>query len=61
VAAGEWVAAAIVKRDDLPLGTRLAGPAIIEEPDSTTYVPPGFMAEVHPTWCLVLQASGAAR
>ena len=55
VAAGEWSEAIIVKRDELPVGRRLEGPAIIEEPDSTTYVPPGFSAEVHPTWCLVVQ------
>jgi N-methylhydantoinase A len=55
VAAGEWSEAIIVKRDELPVGRRLEGPVIIEEPDSTTYVPPGFSAEVHPTWCLVVQ------
>ncbi|CAN5563606.1 hydantoinase/oxoprolinase family protein [soil metagenome] len=58
VAPGEWVDATIARRDALPVGHRLAGPAIIEEPDSTTYVPPGFEAEVQPTWCLVLQAVG---
>jgi N-methylhydantoinase A len=58
VAPGEWVDATIARRDALPVGQRLAGPAIIEEPDSTTYVPPGFEAEVQPTWCLVLQAVG---
>ena len=44
-----------------PSGCRLTGPAIIEEPDSTTYVPPGFDVEVHPTWCLVMQATEEAR
>ena len=47
------------KRADLPTGYRLPGPAIIEEPDSTTYVPPGFDARgAIPTSCLVLQATG---
>ena len=35
-------------------GFRIAGPAIVEEPDSTTWIPVGFAAEVHPTSCLVL-------
>ena len=42
-APGEWVDAAIVARATARRrGARSAGPAIIEEPDSTTYVPPGF-------------------
>jgi N-methylhydantoinase A len=52
---GVWVDARVVRRDALPVGGRVDGPAIIEEPDSTTYVPPDFRAEVHPTWCLVLE------
>lgn len=53
-AAGQWVDATIWKRADLPVGFEIDGPAIIEEPDSTTWVPVGFHAEVHPTSCLVL-------
>ena len=33
-------------RPDLPAGARLSGPAIVEQLDSTTVVPPGFSAEV---------------
>lgn len=33
-------------RSDLPAGTLIAGPAIIEQLDSTTLVPPGWQAEV---------------
>jgi N-methylhydantoinase A len=58
VAAGEWVDAVIRKRAGLDIGATVTGPAIIEEPDSTTYVPPGFEARVHPTWCLVLEQAG---
>ena len=54
VAAGRWEDAVVFKRGDLPIGFRFAGPAIVEEPDSTTYVPPGFTAEVDPTSCLLL-------
>ena len=34
------------RRDDLPCGFRFAGPAIVEQVDSTTVVPPGAAAEV---------------
>jgi N-methylhydantoinase A len=52
--AGRWVDATIWERADLPAGFRVEGPAIVEEPDSTTWIPLGFTAEVHPTSCLVL-------
>jgi N-methylhydantoinase A len=35
------VEASIVWRPGLAAGTRIAGPAVIEEPNSTTFVPPG--------------------
>ena len=57
VAPGTWADAAILSRDELPIGYRFEGPAIVEEPDSTTYLPPGFVGEVHPTACLVLTPS----
>ena len=34
------------------------GPLLIEEPDSTTYVPPGCRLEVDRSGCLVLNLSG---
>lgn len=33
-------------RPDLPAGARLSGPAVVEQLDSTTVVPPGFSAEI---------------
>ncbi len=36
----------IYARGDLPAGIRLAGPAVIDQLDSTTLVPPGWTAEV---------------
>jgi len=54
VAPGRWAEATIWKRADLPVGFRIAGPAIVEEPDSTTWIPDGFRAVVDPTSCLVL-------
>jgi N-methylhydantoinase A len=55
VGPGTWADAAILRRADLTPGTTLVGPAIIEEGDSTTYVPPDFRATVDPTYCLILQ------
>jgi N-methylhydantoinase A len=40
------VDAAVYQRDDLPAGTRITGPALIDQLDSTTLVPPGVVAEV---------------
>jgi N-methylhydantoinase A len=60
VAPGTWREAQICRRSDLETGTRLDGPLIVEEPDSTTYVPEDFGLEVHDSGCLVLSpVSGA--
>ena len=34
------------RRADLPAGLRLVGPAVVEQLDSTTVIPPGVDAEV---------------
>jgi N-methylhydantoinase A len=34
------------ERDQLPVGTRLSGPVILTQPDSTTWVPPAWDVEV---------------
>ena len=36
----------VYRRDDLPAGTTLEGPAVIEQLDSTVLVPPDVPAEV---------------
>jgi N-methylhydantoinase A len=36
----------IYARDDLPAGVRFEGPAVIDQLDTTTLVPPGVQAEV---------------
>jgi N-methylhydantoinase A/oxoprolinase/acetone carboxylase beta subunit len=41
-----WLATEIHQRSDLRAHHRLSGPAIIEQPDSTTLVPPGASIEV---------------
>jgi N-methylhydantoinase A len=43
---GRFVPTAIYERGRLPLGARLAGPAIVEQADTTTVVPPGVTALV---------------
>jgi N-methylhydantoinase A len=46
-------------RDDLPVGTALAGPAVVEQYDSTTLLHPGWRLVVDGTGNLVLQAGDA--
>jgi N-methylhydantoinase A len=41
-----FVPTAIYERARLPLGARLAGPAIVEQTDTTTIIPPGVTALV---------------
>jgi N-methylhydantoinase A/oxoprolinase/acetone carboxylase beta subunit len=43
---GRFVPTAIYERARLPLGARLAGPAIVEQSDTTTVIPPGVTAVV---------------
>jgi N-methylhydantoinase A len=50
----------IHRRDALAAGTALDGPAIVEEPDSTTLVFPGDRLLVHESGVLVLTIGGAS-
>jgi N-methylhydantoinase A len=45
-ASGTAVETPVYLREELPAGARLDGPAVIEQLDSTTLVPPGWRAEV---------------
>jgi N-methylhydantoinase A len=54
VAAAGPVRARVAERDRLPVGTRLAGPLILTQVDSTTWVPPGWEVEVDSVGNLVL-------
>ena len=47
-------------RDALKAGNRLEGPAIINQLDSTTVVPPGFSAEIHRFGSIVITLDEAA-
>jgi N-methylhydantoinase A len=53
---GEPVDALVVRRDDLPAGSRLSGPAVVVEPTATTVVPPGMTLEVDRYGSLVIHA-----
>jgi N-methylhydantoinase A len=52
-APGGWAPTAIFDRARLPGGARLPGPAIVEQPDTTTVIPPGHVA--------IVEASGNLR
>ena len=45
-------------RSDLGAGDTFAGPAIVTQLDTTTLVPPGWSAEVHPSDTLILRKNG---
>lgn len=50
----EFIAADIYRREAMPAGFRFAGPAIIEQADTTTLVEPGWQGEVDGNGNLVL-------
>jgi N-methylhydantoinase A len=52
-APGGFVRTPVFERRRLPAGVRLPGPAIVEQPDTTTVVPPG--------WTAVVERSGNLR
>jgi len=50
----------IYRREHLAADTRMAGPAVIEEVDSTTVVHPGDILSVTPSGVMMIQIGGAA-
>ena len=52
---GEPYDTAIYRRLDLPVGTTIDGPAILEQPDATTVVEPGFTATVDPLGNVIIR------
>jgi len=56
-APGGFARATIYDRARLPIGARVAGPAIIEQLDTTTVIPPGHAALVEPSGNLRLRRS----
>ena len=56
---GEWRETAVIDRESLEIGSRVEGPAIIEEAGGTTVAPPDWTIEVDPTGALM--CTGLAR
>jgi N-methylhydantoinase A len=54
-----WREAAIYARLDLPVGARIAGPAILEQPDATTVVDPGLTARVDALGNVIIESAAA--
>ena len=50
-----WIATPVFDRADLAIGTRLAGPAIIDEMSATTLVPPGCAINVDRSGNLLME------
>ena len=57
---GDYVDCPIYDRYALPAGARFAGPAVIEEFDSTTVVHPGFAVRVDDVGNLIIEKEAAA-
>jgi N-methylhydantoinase A len=53
----EFVTCPVYARDDLKAGNRFSGPAIVEQMDATTLVPPGWSARVDSYLNLILEAA----
>ena len=56
---GEWRDTPVLDRERLPAGSRIEGPAIVEEAGGTTVAPPGWTVEVDPSGAL--QCTGTVR
>lgn len=54
----EYVDTAIYSRDDIPVGFKISGPAIIEQMDSTSIIPPGWVAYNDPYLNLIVTFEG---
>lgn len=59
-AEGKWMDAEIFSRLELPVGARLSGPAVLQQPDATVFVDPGLRAEVDALGNLLLSRSDGA-
>lgn len=52
---GSWVNAPIYWRQDLPAGFRIRGPALVDEYDSTTVIPEGWLGVIHDSGSIVIE------
>ena len=51
-AAGDFVDATVIDRDDVKTGKSVTGPAAITEAETTVIVPSGFVATAQPDGCI---------
>ncbi|MFN3686265.1 hydantoinase/oxoprolinase family protein [Salinarimonas sp.] len=58
--AGAWQEAAIYDRLALPVGAAIAGPAVLEQPDTTILIEPGFSGRVDRLGNIVIAAEESA-
>ena len=58
---GQELPVPVLRRDGLPPGPTVTGPALIEEAGSSTVVPPGWTAALNRTGCIVLRRVGEER
>ncbi len=56
---GRWHETALFARLELPVGAQIAGPAILEQPDTTVLVEPGLVAAVDTFGNVLLAPAGA--
>lgn len=54
---GAWHDAALYERPTLPVGAVVAGPALLLQADTTTFIEPGYHATVHPTGNILIEAA----
>lgn len=52
---GSWVDAPVYWRQDLPAGFRIRGPALVDEYDSTTVIPEGWLGVIHDSGSIVIE------
>jgi N-methylhydantoinase A len=57
--AGGWRQASVWSRLDLPAGSAVAGPAVIEQPDATTIIDPGLSARTDDLGNLIVERHAA--
>jgi N-methylhydantoinase A len=50
-----WREAAIWRRLDLPAGARISGPAVLEQPDATVVIEPGFAGRIDALGNLIVE------
>jgi N-methylhydantoinase A len=54
---GRWTSCPVYERDRLDAGNVVAGPAIVEQMDATTVIPPGCVGRVEPYLNLILESA----